>query len=68
MLERSSLPQKLEDNQSTLMPIMRLTSARLSATERERERQTQRLVPWGNFLSFARHQLEKSSASEADAT
>ena len=29
-----------------------------------RERQTQRLVPWGNFLSFARHQLEKRSASE----
>ena len=36
MLERSSIPQKLEDNQGTRLPIMRLTTARLSATEKDR--------------------------------
>ena len=38
MLERSSVPQKLEDNQGTRLSIMRLTSARLSATEKDRLR------------------------------
>ena len=37
MSERSSVAQKLEDNQEhTVVPIMRLTSARLSATEKDR--------------------------------
>ena len=36
MLERSSVPQKLEDQQDTRLSIMRLTSARLSATEKDR--------------------------------
>ena len=36
MTERSSILQKLEDNQGTRMSFMRLTSARLSVTEKDR--------------------------------
>ena len=65
MTERSSILQKLEDNQGTRTSFMRLTSARLSVTEKDRLND---LFHGATFFRSRVTNPEKRSTSERHAS